>query len=101
MPLVQLGAGCRGHRQPLSVTLPAYCLGVNSLIIDCDQCAHQHTTTCDDCVVSFICSSEPTETVVVDATERLALRRLSEPGAHGDLLLPAVTASELSSPATA
>jgi hypothetical protein len=79
--VVQLGTGRRSDRTPgLSVKHPAYGRGVNSLIIDCDQCAHQHTTTCDDCVVSFICSSEPSETVVVDATERLALRRLSAAG---------------------
>lgn len=53
---------------------------MNSLIIDCDECAHQHTSTCDDCVVSFICSREPRAAVVVDATERLALRRLSAAG---------------------
>jgi hypothetical protein len=52
---------------------------VRTLIIDCDDCAHQHTDTCADCVVTFICS-EPSGAVVVDATERLALRRMSDAG---------------------
>ena len=52
---------------------------MNSFLIDCDDCAHQHTETCADCVVTFICN-EPTRAVVVDATERLALRRMNEAG---------------------
>jgi hypothetical protein len=52
---------------------------VRHLIIDCDDCAHQHTATCADCVVTFICR-ESEGAVVVDATERLALRRMSEAG---------------------
>ncbi|MGY6500250.1 MAG: hypothetical protein ACXIVQ_05025 [Acidimicrobiales bacterium] len=58
---------------------------MNPLIIDCDQCAHQHTPTCDDCVVTFICSRPRGEAVVVDATERLALRRLNHAGLVPDL----------------
>lgn len=52
---------------------------MKTLIIDCDECTHQHTATCADCVVTFICR-EPERAVVVDATERLALRRMSEAG---------------------
>ena len=55
------------------------------LIIDCDECTHQHTATCSDCVVTFICSREPSQAVVVDATERLALRRMTEAGLIPDL----------------
>lgn len=69
----------------MAVTPPAYGAVVTPLIIDCDQCAHQHTSTCDDCVVTFICSSDASETVVVDATERLALRRLNQAGLVPDL----------------
>jgi hypothetical protein len=53
---------------------------VRSLIIDCDDCAHQHTPTCADCVVTFICNHDTSTAVVVDATERLALRRMGEAG---------------------
>jgi hypothetical protein len=48
--------------------------------IDCDECAMQHTDACDDCVVSFICSREPDEAIVVDVTEIRALRMLGEVG---------------------
>ena len=58
---------------------------MNPLIIDCDQCAHQDTPTCDDCVVTFICSRASGEAVVVDATERIALRQLNQAGLVPDL----------------
>jgi len=58
---------------------------VSHLTIDCDDCVRQHTPTCEECLVTFICSRTADETVVVDASERLALRRLSAVG-----LLPAL-----------
>ena len=48
--------------------------------INCDDCAMQHTSTCDDCVVSFIVSREPGEAVVVDADAERALRALGDSG---------------------
>ena len=48
--------------------------------IDCDECTMQHTEVCDDCVVSFLCSREPDEAVVIDVAEARALRMLSEAG---------------------
>lgn len=53
---------------------------MTSLTIDCDECAHQHTPTCTECVVTFICSADQGRAVVIDATERLALRRMGEAG---------------------
>jgi len=50
------------------------------LRIDCDECAMQHTDVCDDCVVSFICSRQPDEAVVIDVSEVRALRLLSGAG---------------------
>ncbi|MBV8464019.1 MAG: hypothetical protein JO368_12040 [Acidimicrobiales bacterium] len=50
------------------------------LTIDCDDCAHQHTSTCDDCVVSFLVEREPTDAVVVDADEARAVRLLERAG---------------------
>ena len=47
--------------------------------IDCDECAHQGTDQCDDCVVTFILDRDD-EAVVVDAEEARALRRLGEAG---------------------
>ena len=52
----------------------------NELLIDCDQCAMQHTSACDDCVVSFIVGREPGEAVVFDVAEARALRNLSTAG---------------------
>jgi hypothetical protein len=50
------------------------------LHIDCDDCAMQGTSCCDDCVVSFVCSREPGEALVVDVAEARAIRMLSGAG---------------------
>ncbi len=50
------------------------------LIIDCDQCVMQHTQACDDCVVTFLCTDQPDEAVVVDVGEVRVLRLLAESG---------------------
>ncbi len=52
----------------------------HSLRIDCDECAMQHTPTCDDCLVTFICTRRPDEAVVVDVAEVRAMRLLSDAG---------------------
>jgi hypothetical protein len=54
--------------------------GDGVLRIDCDDCAMQGTDCCADCLVTFICSREPGEAVVVDVAEARALRRLSDAG---------------------
>ena len=40
----------------------------------------QHTDVCDDCVVTFVCSRQPDEALVVDVAEARALRLLSSVG---------------------
>ena len=50
------------------------------LTIDCHECVMQATTACDDCVVTFLCSREPDDAVVVDVAEVRALRLLAETG---------------------
>jgi hypothetical protein len=47
--------------------------------IDCQECAHQGTDQCRDCVVSFILDRED-GAVVVDAVEARALRSLGTAG---------------------
>ena len=49
-------------------------------IISCDECEMQHTSTCDDCVVTFICNRAPDEAVVIDVAEARAVRLLGEGG---------------------
>lgn len=58
---------------------------MDTITIDCDDCARQHTRTCDECVVTFILSRRPDDAVVVDVDEHRALRRL-----HAVGLLPAL-----------
>ncbi len=40
----------------------------------------QATSACDDCVVTFLCSREPDDAVVVDVSEVRALRLLADTG---------------------
>lgn len=47
--------------------------------IDCEECAHQGTSQCRDCVVSFILDRDD-GAVVVDAEEARALRSLGTAG---------------------
>ena len=48
--------------------------------IDCDTCTMQHTDACGDCIVTFICSREPDEAVIIPLAEYCALREMGEAG---------------------
>lgn len=48
--------------------------------IDCGECTMQHTSACDDCVVSFIVNRSPGDAVVIDAAEERAVRMLAGAG---------------------
>lgn len=50
------------------------------LHIDCDECTMQHTSACDDCVVTFICGREPGDALVVDAGEARMVQSLIRAG---------------------
>ncbi len=50
------------------------------LVIDCGECEHQHTSVCDDCVVSFIVDRDPEDAVIIDADELRAVRALEKAG---------------------
>ncbi len=47
--------------------------------IDCDECAMQHTATCNDCVVTFLLreSDAPLE---IDSAEAVALSAMADVG---------------------
>ncbi len=51
-----------------------------SFVVDCAECEHQHTSVCDDCVVSFIVDRLPDDAVVVDVEEARAVRLLQQAG---------------------
>ena len=50
------------------------------LVIDCGDCVMQGTDACDDCLVTYVCSREPDDALVVDVAEIRALRLLSDSG---------------------
>jgi hypothetical protein len=51
-----------------------------TVTIDCDACVMQHTPTCDDCLVTYICTSGVGQAVVIDVAEVRALRLISDSG---------------------
>ncbi len=48
--------------------------------IDCDDCVMQGTSTCADCVVTFLCTRDDGGATVVDVAEARALRLLHSGG---------------------
>ena len=53
---------------------------MTNLTISCDDCTMQHTSACDDCIVSFICGRDADNAVIIDADEARALRMLTDAG---------------------
>ncbi len=51
-----------------------------SFTISCEDCTMRATPACDDCVVTFICSREPDEAVVIDVEDIRAIRLLGDVG---------------------
>ena len=56
------------------------------MLIDCDDCLMQHTTACDDCIVTFLVDREPGDAVVLDLDEERALRQMAGAGLVPGLL---------------
>ena len=52
----------------------------DAFTISCDDCARRGTSTCDDCVVTFICGREPHDAIVIDVEEARAVRLLERAG---------------------
>lgn len=50
------------------------------VIIDCDTCVMQHTPTCDDCVVTYLCEREVEQAVVIQIEDLRAMRALARAG---------------------
>ena len=74
MPFTTVPVSLPRVRSPLGARPP------QAFTIDCADCAHQHTSVCDDCVVSFIVDRQPDDAVVVDVEEARAVRLLEQAG---------------------
>ena len=55
-------------------------IAADTLTIDCATCSQRHTSTCDDCMVTFFCSRAPGDAVVIDLGEFRALKVLVDSG---------------------
>jgi hypothetical protein len=66
------------------------------MIIDCGDCVMQHTSACDDCIVSILLEQMPHETPLdLGGAEAEALSNLAEAGLVAPLrLVPRVDGSE-------
>lgn len=53
---------------------------MDGMTISCDDCVMQHTATCEDCVVTFICNRDAGDAVVIDVAEARAVRLLGDGG---------------------
>ena len=51
-----------------------------ALTISCHDCTMEGTDACADCVVTFLCSREPGDAVVIDVEDVRALRLLEHGG---------------------
>jgi hypothetical protein len=52
----------------------------STITVDCDECTLQHTSVCEDCLVTFLLDREPGDAVVIDAAEARAVRLLERAG---------------------
>jgi len=50
------------------------------LLIDCDECSLASTDACTDCMVTYLCSRQPGEAVVVELAEHRAITLLAGAG---------------------
>jgi hypothetical protein len=51
-----------------------------TLTISCDDCTMQATSTCEDCVVTYICRRDPDDALIINAAEERAVRLLGRAG---------------------
>lgn len=52
----------------------------SDLTISCSECAFEGTSTCDDCVVSFLLDRDPMDAIIIDASTARAVRLLGDVG---------------------
>lgn len=57
------------------------------MLIDCDECVMQHTSACDDCVVTVLLAGQPLRRVEIDNSEADAIEALSSAGLVPELRL--------------
>jgi len=57
------------------------------MLIDCDECVMQHTSACDDCVVTVLLAGQPLRRVEIDNAEVDAIEALAQAGLVPELRL--------------
>ena len=53
---------------------------MSTTTISCTDCTMANTDHCQDCLVTFICSRDPDDAIVIDAAEARAVRLLERAG---------------------
>lgn len=57
------------------------------MLIDCDDCVMQHTTACDDCIVTVLLETGAPRRLELDDQESEAVANLAEAGLVPELRL--------------
>lgn len=52
----------------------------NAISVSCGDCVMQNTDHCSGCLVTFLCSREPDDAVIINAAEERAVRLLAKAG---------------------
>jgi hypothetical protein len=50
------------------------------MLIDCDECAMQHTSACDECIVTVLLADQYRRRLEIDNAEVIALDNLADAG---------------------
>ena len=78
--------GCRCPAVRVTPVVHDRCMSneptVTAIEIACDTCVMEHSSHCQDCVVTFLCDEQraPTQAVVFDLAEQRAVRLLAAAG---------------------
>ncbi|HJM28074.1 MAG: hypothetical protein QF596_03005 [Acidimicrobiales bacterium] len=63
----------------------------NYLSVDCESCPLSETTSCEDCLVTFICDRDPRSAVVISLDEWRSMRSMTKAGLLPKLRNPIIT----------
>ncbi|MDA8297183.1 MAG: hypothetical protein M0004_11470 [Actinomycetota bacterium] len=55
-------------------------VAAGSIHISCEECALRRSDACEDCVVTYVLSREPSDAIVIGADEARAVRLLQQAG---------------------
>ena len=64
---------------------------IEKILVDCESCPLSETTSCEDCLVTFICDRDPRSAVVISLDEWRSMRSMTKAGLLPKLRNPIIT----------